>query len=220
MAQSQGGITLAEIRDPARAALVVSVGVSMRPVADAFLSRCPRVRHLHLPRVMGPASGRATAMSGLRIVGTRNAAFWSRDPSGDRTKIGRTQMYAESLQLSIATVQPQQQERTRQQRGALTQLSLRDEKVLFERTRALGLHNERRGFVPGFRHNASGDLAIARFADGSAAPLHVLDGLPEDWIAVRDARGHVTHTCAGLVSGFIREGRFYTRDEAARACAH
>lgn len=129
-------------------------------------------------------------------------------------------MYAESLQLNIATVQPQQQERTRQQRGALTQLSLRDENVLFERTRRLDLHNDRQGFVPGFRHSATGDLAISRFADGSAAPLHVLDGLPEDWIAERDVHGHVTHTCAGLVSGFIRQGRFYTRDEAARACAH
>jgi hypothetical protein len=129
-------------------------------------------------------------------------------------------MYANSLQLSIATAEPQQQERTRQLRGALTQLSLRDEGVLFERTRGIRLNNDLHGFVPGFRDGATGDLAISRFADGSAAPLHVLDGLPEDWIAERDLDGHVTHTCPGLVSGFIRKGRFYTRDEAARACAH
>ncbi|WP_295392612.1 hypothetical protein [uncultured Thiodictyon sp.] len=220
MAQSQGGITLAEIRDLARAGLVVSVGVLMRPVADAFLSRCPRVWHLHLPRVMEPAAGRGTAMDRLRTIGTPNAAFWPRDPIGDSTKTGRTKMYADSLQLSIATVEPQQQERTRQLRGALTQLSLRDENILFERTRGISLNNDRHGFLPGFRDNESGDLAISRFADGSAAPLHVLDGLPENWIAERDEHGHVTHTCPGLVSGFIRDGRFYTRDEAARACAH
>ena len=129
-------------------------------------------------------------------------------------------MYTESLQLNVALVQPEQPERTRQRRGAVTQLSLRDEQVLFERTRGLSLHHDRHGFVPGFRDNATGALAVSRFADGSPAPLHVLDGLPEAWVTERDLQGRVTHTRSGLVSGFIRDGRFYTREEAARACRH
>ncbi|AUB79755.1 hypothetical protein [Candidatus Thiodictyon syntrophicum] len=129
-------------------------------------------------------------------------------------------MYTQSLQLIIAVVQPQQQERSRRRQGALTELSLRDENVLFEHTRGISRNNDRQGFAPGFRLSATGELAASRYADGSPAPVHVLDGLPEDWIATRDDAGHVTSTKPGLVSGFIRDGRFYTREEAARAAAH
>lgn len=52
-AQSQGGITLGEIRALGGAGVVVSVGASMAPVAEALLGRCPQARHLHLPGVMG-----------------------------------------------------------------------------------------------------------------------------------------------------------------------
>ena len=133
-------------------------------------------------------------------------------------------MYAETLQVAIipvqSTVQPREQEQLRRRRGVLTQLSLRDENVLFEHSRGLSLNNARDGFVPGFRDGTTGELAISRFADGSPAPLHVLDGLPEHWVSIRDDAGHVLATRPGLVSGFIRDGRFYTREEAARAAAH
>lgn len=129
-------------------------------------------------------------------------------------------MYTESLQLIIAIAEPQQQERSRRRQGVLTELSLRDENVLFEHTRGVSRNNGQLGFVPGFRLGATGELARSRYADGSPAQVHVLDGLPEDWIVGRDAAGHVTSTRPGLVSGFIRDGCFYTREELARAAAH
>lgn len=129
-------------------------------------------------------------------------------------------MYAVSLQLIFATSEPQQREHSRRRQGALTELSLRDENVLFEHSRGISRNNEHQGFVPGFRLSATGETAVSRYADGSAAPIHVLDGLPEDWIAARDSEGRVTSTKPGLVSGFIRDGRFYTREEAARASAN
>jgi hypothetical protein len=129
-------------------------------------------------------------------------------------------MYTESLQLLVETAHPQEQERARRLRGALTQLSLRDENRLFEHTRGVSHHNDRLGFRPGYRNGATGEQVLSRFADGSPAPVHLLDGLPEAWIAARDSHGHVTRTCPGLVSGFIRDGRFYTREEAIRAAAH
>jgi hypothetical protein len=133
-------------------------------------------------------------------------------------------MYTESLQVQIQivieTVNPREQERVRRQRGVLTQLVLRDENQLFELTRGISQNNDRLGFVPGYRNSATGEQARSRYADGSPAPVHVLDGLPETWVAERDCDGHVVRTCPGLVSGFIRDGRFYTREEAIRASAH
>ena len=129
-------------------------------------------------------------------------------------------MYAESLQLLTETVQPQESERSRRLLGALTQLSLRDENVLFAHTRGRSENNGHLGFVPGYRDSATGVLLVSCFADGSPAPVHLLDGLPQAWVVERDAAGHVTRACPDLVSGFIRDGRFYTREEAIHAAAH
>ncbi len=129
-------------------------------------------------------------------------------------------MYAVSLQLITATAEPQQRERSRRRQGALTELSLRDENVLFEHSKGIRRNNDHQGFVPGFRLSATGELAVSRYADGSPAPIHMLDGLPEDWIGGRDTEGHVTSTRPGVVSGFIREGRFFTREEVVRTTAH
>ena len=50
--------------------------------------------------------------------------------------------------------------------------------------------------------------------------MHLLDGLPEHWVAERDPEGRVTRARTGVVSGFLRDGRFYTRDQAAQVAAH
>lgn len=52
-AQTRGGISPSEIRALGRSGVVISVGASMRPVAEAFLARFPGARHLHLPGLMG-----------------------------------------------------------------------------------------------------------------------------------------------------------------------
>lgn len=129
-------------------------------------------------------------------------------------------MYTESCQLLVETAQPQETQRSRRLRGALTQLSLRAENDLFEQTRGVSQQNAGLGFKPGYRNSATGEQALSCFADGSAAPIHLLDGLPEAWVAERDSDGHVTRTCPDLISGFIRDGRFYTRDEVIKATAH
>jgi hypothetical protein len=132
----------------------------------------------------------------------------------------RRKMHPELLQTLIETLPPQEQERSRRLRGVLTELSLRDENALFELSRGVSQNNAHLGFVPAYLNTATGEQVRARFADGSPAPVHLLDGLPETWVSARDSEGHVTRTCSGLISGFIRDGRFYTRDEASRAAAH
>ena len=47
--------------------------------------------------------------------------------------------------------------------------------------------------------------------------FHVLDGLPNEVVVSRAESGRVTAVKGSLVSGFVRFGRFYTRDEAAAA---
>jgi nitrogenase molybdenum-iron protein NifN len=52
-ALSSGGIAVEELRALGQAGLVLSVGASMQPVAEALLQKNPNMRHHHLPHLQG-----------------------------------------------------------------------------------------------------------------------------------------------------------------------
>ncbi|WP_462320585.1 hypothetical protein [Halochromatium sp.] len=133
-------------------------------------------------------------------------------------------MYDDQTQLQIETQalspEPDCSEHSRRMRGALTSLALRHENALFAETRGISQGNRATGWRPGYLNQATGEFELSRFSDGRPAPIHVLDGLPEAWVQCRDAEGRVLAAEPEIVSGFIRAGRFYTREQAARAAAH
>jgi hypothetical protein len=75
------------------------------------------------------------------------------------------------------------------------------------------------GFTPAFLDFETQTIYPSRFANGLPAPFHVLDGLPEDVVIDRAPSGRVVAAKATLISGFVRNGFFYTRTAAARAAA-
>jgi len=79
--------------------------------------------------------------------------------------------------------------------------------------------NRGEGFWPAFLDTASGRIYLSRYGDGRLAPFHLLDGLPDDLVLARSASGRVQAVKVTMVSGFVRAGRFYSRDEAAQAVA-
>jgi hypothetical protein len=129
-------------------------------------------------------------------------------------------MYDEQLQTQVVETESPISERERRLRGALTELTLRSENRHYASTTGISQCNRALGFRPGYLHRATGELSLSRYADGRLAPIHLLDGLPEAWIERRDQHGHVTAVDSEVISGFIRDGRFYTREQAARATAH
>jgi hypothetical protein len=58
------------------------------------------------------------------------------------------------------------------------------------------------------------------FADGRPAPFHLLDGLPDEVVLERQPCGRVRSIKASVVSGFVLDGDFFTREEAAARVAH
>ncbi len=129
-------------------------------------------------------------------------------------------MHTEQKQTDVDSLPSQEQDYACQSQGVVTQRSLRDENTRYSGTLGLSQNNGAYGFVPGYLHTIADVCVISCFADGRPAPIHLLDGLPESWIEERDINGHVTKTCPGIVSGFLRDGRFYTREEALQAAAH
>jgi hypothetical protein len=103
---------------------------------------------------------------------------------------------------------------------SMTSQRIRRENRLFRGTGGISQNNRAGGFVPAFCDTETGRTEISRFASGIPASIHLLCGLPNEWVVSRDAGGGVAAVKASVISGFLRDGRFYSREEAARTCAY
>lgn len=83
--------------------------------------------------------------------------------------------------------------------------------------RARGLQTLGFGMLPAFREPVSGETHLATNRDGTPAPAHLLEGLPEAWVEERDDHGQVVSLKPGIIAGFLRNGRFYSCLELLRA---
>lgn len=90
-----------------------------------------------------------------------------------------------------------------------------EENRRFAGTGGVSENNAQARFVPAFQDAHTGQVEISRFRDGRPAPFHLIDGLPEDWIAERDVTGRVIRIKGSIISGFVRFGVFFTRQEAS-----
>lgn len=97
----------------------------------------------------------------------------------------------------------------------LTQNRIRRENLAFAGTGGVSPENRCCRFEPAFRDEDTGRVELARYANGHTAPMHLMDGLPAEWIFARDAEGRVSALKPGIVAGFVRDGEFYTREQAA-----
>lgn len=77
--------------------------------------------------------------------------------------------------------------------------------------------NRAAGFRPAFLDRESGHAYVARFANGRLAPCHILDGMPAHLVVSRGEDGRVLAVKGSVIPGFLRDGRFYERGEAAAA---
>jgi hypothetical protein len=99
--------------------------------------------------------------------------------------------------------------------GALmSTAALARENLRFAGTGGVSRENRGNSFLPAFLDSGTGEIYLSRFADGRLAPIHMLDGLPEELVVARNAR-RITAVKASVVSGFVRDRRFYTREQAA-----
>jgi len=98
----------------------------------------------------------------------------------------------------------------------MTNTVLRAENERFAGSGGASQGNRTRGFLPAFYDRHSCQAVLSRFANGTPAPIHVLEGMPEAWVVERDRTGRVIAVKSSVIAGFLYEGRFYTRIEAAR----
>ncbi len=102
----------------------------------------------------------------------------------------------------------------------LTEETLRKENLAYVGTSGVSDGNRVAGFIPAFYDAETRRAEISRFANGQPAPLHLIEGLPPEWVEQRDSSGRITAIKQTVLAGFIRGDYFYTRSQAAEADLH
>ena len=90
---------------------------------------------------------------------------------------------------------------------------LRFENKRYAGTRGVSENNRDDKFYPAFLNKRDGRVEIAKKQDGSPAPFHLIDWLPEEWATGIDTKGRVRSLQPEIIAGFVREGIFFTREE-------
>lgn len=101
--------------------------------------------------------------------------------------------------------------------GPLTLRRLKDHSRRYAGTGGRSEENHSTGFRPAFLDVDTAKVYESRFADGRPAPVHLLDGLPDEVVVERASSGRVVAVKASMIAGFVRAARFYSREEAAAA---
>jgi len=99
----------------------------------------------------------------------------------------------------------------------LTPEALENENRVFAGTTGVSDNSRPCGFLPGFKDEETGELYVSKRADGSVALVHMLEGLPDYLILARTRNGRVIAVKTSVIAGFIRDGQFYTREQAVQA---
>lgn len=72
------------------------------------------------------------------------------------------------------------------------------------------------GFVPAFRHEDDGQVRLCLLEDGRLSCVHVLDSLPDHWVAERDAEGRPLALVEQVSAGYLRGSEFWTLGDLRR----
>lgn len=102
-------------------------------------------------------------------------------------------------------------------KNATSIMQLQLENLAHRGTGGRSQENRGLGFRPAFFDFSTQRIYLSCFRNGMPAPIHVLDGLPDEAVIDRAASGKVISTKASVIAGFVRNGFFYTRSAAARA---
>ncbi|MBS1159165.1 MAG: hypothetical protein H6R15_1584 [Proteobacteria bacterium] len=101
----------------------------------------------------------------------------------------------------------------------LTEQELQLETRAFVGTGGTSANSRSSGFLPAFLDTCTQAVYLSRYCDGRPAPFHLIDGLPDAVVLSRSASGKVEAVKPGVVSGFVLDGQFYSREESAKRVA-
>jgi len=102
-------------------------------------------------------------------------------------------------------------------RSGLSYSSLKNENHQYSGTGGVSQNNAQFGFIPAFRNEKTGQVVLSKTTDGKISPIHLLEGIPNTWFSNKNSTDNTLVLVNDITSGFVRQGIFYTRKDAANA---
>jgi hypothetical protein len=99
--------------------------------------------------------------------------------------------------------------------SAMTKDQLNQQNLTYQNTQGISSNCAMSGYTPAFQDTLTGEIHLSKFADGRLAPIHVIDGLPQEWIVQRDENQRAILARDTIIAGFVRDGVFFTRKQLA-----
>ncbi|WP_299181159.1 hypothetical protein [uncultured Neptuniibacter sp.] len=90
---------------------------------------------------------------------------------------------------------------------------LERENEVYAGSGGISQNNRTKRFLPAFKNSLTGEVVLSRFANGTTAPFHLIDALPNTWIDQIDEQRRELKE--HIISGFVRQGQFFNRQQAA-----
>jgi len=69
------------------------------------------------------------------------------------------------------------------------------------------------GFIPAFRDIETQETHLSMTQEGCISPIHLIEGLPLDWVTEWDVAGHAKTLKRSVIAGFFRGDEFYTLEQ-------
>jgi hypothetical protein len=103
----------------------------------------------------------------------------------------------------------------------ITANTLAAQNIQYRGTGGVSAGNRCLGFVPAFKDTETGVAYRSCFADGQPAPFHMYEGLPQELLegGGRASSKSTSNVKCSVIAGFLLDGCFFTREEAAQAVA-
>jgi len=113
-----------------------------------------------------------------------------------------------------ATMSALQISKAARERGEKTLGTLASEVIKFRGKGGVATEVKGLGLKPAFRHEKTGEIFKSLNEEGKESNIHLLEGIPEKYVTERHADGDVIAVSPEIESGFIKDGKFYTRNDA------
>ena len=69
------------------------------------------------------------------------------------------------------------------------------------------------GFIPAFRDLSTDETHLSITSEGKISPIHLIDGLPLDWVTEWDLQGYPKLLKPSVIAGFFRGENFFTLEQ-------
>lgn len=92
----------------------------------------------------------------------------------------------------------------------ISSVALEKQETTYQKISGFNLSSLCVGLVPAFRDLSTNETHLSMNADGIISPIHLVEGLPIDWVTEWDTSGFPVSLRPGIIAGFFRGEKFFT----------